>query len=312
MAGQASSSAAAYPEPEHVLVQLSDTHLLAGGAPLYGKVDTVALLERAVERIRGLARRIDAIVVTGDVADRGEADAYDRVRRALEPLGRELDTDLVWVMGNHDLRSAFRRHLLDEAPSDEPVVSVRMVDGLRIVSLDSSVPGYHHGDLGERQREWLRGLLAQRAPHGTVLALHHPPLPTSVRLLRILELQHQDEFADVIAGSDVRAILAGHLHYPTTGLFAGTPVFVSGAVSYTIDAGAPERQLRGLDGGQSFNVVSLYPDRVTSALVPIEHGRTVALFDEDVLAPLERLDRAGQIEAYSRMRPLPEAAGESE
>lgn len=309
MGGQAASTPDGYPEPEHVLVQLSDTHLLAGGARLYGTVDTVALLERAVERIRGLARRVDAIVVTGDVTDLGESDAYDRVRRPLHALAGELGCEIVWVMGNHDRRPAFRRHLLGAALSEDPVDSVHLLGGLRIVSVDSSVPGYHHGDVDEAQRAWLSRLLMQPAPHGTVLALHHPPLPTSVRLLRILELQHQDELATAIAGSDVRAILAGHLHYPTTGLFAGIPVFTSGAVSYTIDAGAPERRLRGLDGGQSFQVVSLYTDRVTVAVVPIDEGPTVALFDEDVLAPLESLDHARRIEAYSRMRPPPGAAG---
>lgn len=72
---------------ERVVAHLSDTHLLADGAPLYETVDTSARLAQAVERLIEHGGRLDAIVVTGDVADRGEEDAYLRVRAQLDPLG---------------------------------------------------------------------------------------------------------------------------------------------------------------------------------------------------------------------------------
>jgi Icc protein len=289
-----------YSEPEHVIVHISDTHYLADRARLYGKVDTDSTLELAISQLERSGMRPDAIVVTGDVADRGEPDAYRRTRALIEPVAKRIGAELLWVMGNHDDRSAFRVDLLGEQPSIRPLDHVITVNGLRIVALDSSVPGYHHGELDKSQLEWLRAVLSEDAPHGTLLALHHPPLPTPLRLMTVLELQHQERLADAIRGSDVRGILAGHLHYATTGLFAGIPVSVAAATSYTMDLTAPERELSGISGGQSFNLTLVYAEQVVHSVVPITQAETVTHFDENFLAKVESLDHAGRIEAFSR------------
>ena len=82
--------------------------------------------------------------------------------------------------------------------------------------------------------------------------------------MAIIELQEQQKLADVIRGTDVRGILAGHLHYSTHGTFAGIPVSVASATCYTIDASAPPDTLLGVDGGQSINLVNLYDDSVVA------------------------------------------------
>src|SRR5687768_4161836 len=101
-----------YPAARRVVAHVSDTHLLHGGAPLGGVADTVEALERTTRQLARLGHRLDAIIVTGDVADLGEPDAYRLVRAALEPLADATGAKLVWVMGNHDERSAFRSELL--------------------------------------------------------------------------------------------------------------------------------------------------------------------------------------------------------
>ena len=110
------------------------------------------------------------------------------------------------------------------------------------------MPGYHHGRILDSQLDWLRDVLAEPAPDGTLLALHHPPIPSPIELMAILELEEQHRLADVIRGTDVRAILAGHLHYSTSGTFAGIPVSVAAATCYVIDnsaaAGQPGRHRR--------------------------------------------------------------------
>ena len=225
-----------------------------------------------VAQLARLGDTLDAIVVTGDVTDLGEADAYRRVRAAVEPLVDATGADLIWVMGNHDERGPFREGLLDEAPSDEPVHRVLHVGGLRVVALDTSVPGYHHGELDATSLAWLAEVLAEPAAEGTILAMHHAPLPTPLALMDLLELRGQEELADVIRGRDVRLILGGHLHYATNGTFAGVPVSVAGATAYTMDLSAPPRELVGIDGGRSFTLVHLYDDTFVTSVVP---GRAV-------------------------------------
>ena len=268
-----------YPPPEQVIVHLSDTHFVADGSLLMGVSDSDARLAEALRGLAASGLRPSAIVVTGDIADTGAASAYARVRARLEPAAAELGALLVWVMGNHDRREQFRSGLLDEAPSDAPVDEVIDLDGLRLVVLDTSVPGHHHGELSQAQLGWLRGVLDVPAPRGTILALHHPPVPLPIELTQLIELRDQAGLADVVAGSDVRAIIAGHLHYSTWSLFAGIPVSVAAASCYTMDLVNPAPGIRGVDGGQSFNLIHVYPDQVVHSIVPIGDFPTVYRVD---------------------------------
>ncbi|KQW07470.1 3',5'-cyclic-nucleotide phosphodiesterase [Leifsonia sp. Root4] len=294
-----------YPPAEYVIAHLSDTHFL-GADPdgrvraLYGTVDTDATVARALQRLRALGVRLDAMVFTGDIADLAEEDAYRRVRGLVEPVAEELGATLVWVMGNHDERVRFRRELLDSPPDSAPIDRVDMVRGLRIITIDSTVPGYHHGEITREQLDWLAEVLSTPAPHGSILALHHPPIPTPLAAMTILELQQQQELAAVIEGSDIRAILGGHLHYASTSLFAGIPVSVAPATCYTMDVAAPDRNLMGVDGGQSFSLVHVYADRVVHSVVPLAPAPVVAHFDADFLSRMEQLSAAERLEVFGR------------
>ncbi|HET8958319.1 MAG TPA: phosphodiesterase [Microcella sp.] len=268
-----------YPPPVRTIVHLSDTHLLGDGRALYGKVPVDERLQRALERIEASALSPDAFVFTGDLTDLGEPDAYRRLRSAVEPVVARMNARLIWVMGNHDERAAYASLLFDAEPTDAPQDRVYDLAGLRVISLDSTVPGYHHGELEPAQLEWLASVLAEPAPLGSILALHHPPVPTPLEVMSVLELHDQPALERVIAGSDIRAILGGHLHYSTHGTFAGIPVHVASATCYTLDLGAPaERLLSGVDGAQSFDVVSVYADRVVSSTVPLAAAPEVTGF----------------------------------
>ena len=292
-----------YPHARHVVAHVSDTHLLDGGMPLGGVADTVAALAQTAEQLAHVGGTLDAIVVTGDVADLGEPDAYRVAREALEPLAAATGAHLVWVMGNHDERAAFRQELLRESPSESPVHHVVDVNGLRVIALDSSVPGYHHGELDSASLGWLDAALAEPAAHGTVLALHHAPIATPVALMDLLELRGQSELADVLRDRDVRLILGGHLHYPTNGLFAGIPVSVAGATAYTIDASAAPRRLLGVDGGRSFTLVHLFDDGVVTSVVPVGRFPVVSSFSAEFLAEIEALAPEQRLERFSRKLP---------
>lgn len=262
-----------YPRPDHFLLHLSDTHLLGGGDRLYGTIDAEDHLRQLLAELEASEGRPEAIVFTGDLADRGEPDAYDRLRRMVEPVARRLGAQLIWVMGNHDDRGSFRAGLLAEQPSNRPVDRVYDVNGLRVIVLDSTVPGQHHGEITGEQLDWLAEELSVAAPHGTILAMHHPPLPSVLDLAAAVELRDQAGLAEVLFGSDVRSIIAGHLHYSSTGTFAGIPVSVASATCYTQDLNVPVGGTRGRDGARAFNLVHVYDRTVLHSVVPIgEYG----------------------------------------
>ena len=285
-----------------VLVHLSDTHLLRGGERLGGRFDVVARLGSTLAAVERTGIRPDVLVFTGDLTDLGEPDAYRLLREAVEPVAERLGAPIVWVAGNHDERPALRAGLLDAEPTQEPVTGVWDLGGLRLVALDSTVPGWHHGDIDDAQLEWLRGVLAEPAPLGTIVALHHPPLPSHVPLFDILELRHQDELAAVLAGTDVRAILAGHLHYSTSGTFAGIPVSVASATCYTMNLQRPAVEVNGMDGGQSFQLVHVYDETITHATVPVMEADTGSYFSQAWIDEMAALTEEGRLDAFSRKR----------
>jgi 3',5'-cyclic AMP phosphodiesterase CpdA len=289
-----------YPAPGHVVAHLSDPHLLAGGARQYGVIDTEAGLRLALARLARLDAPPQALVFTGDLADKAEPAAYARLREVVEPAAAEIGAEVVWVMGNHDERAAYARGLFD-IDSDEPQDRVHDVAGLRIVSLDTSVPGYHHGDLTDAQLDWLAGVLATPAPHGTLLALHHPPIPIPMMpAADVIELLDQQRLADVLTGTDVRCILGGHLHYSTYSTFAGIPVSVASATCYTSDPAPLERFVSGVDGHQAITMVHVYDDRVVHTVVPVEEAPEVSGFPADVRAQVEALTPEERRELLSR------------
>ena len=285
-----------YPAPSHVIAHVSDTHLLAGGRPLYGKVNTIEHLGQALAQLERSLAKPQAIVFTGDLADLGEPDAYVRLREIVEPVAARMNAKVIWVMGNHDERPDYSRLLFDEE-SDAPQDRVYDIDGLRIISFDSTVPGYHHGEITDDQLDWLADVLSSPAPHGTILALHHPPIPTPLlEAMGILELRDQPRLAEVVRGSDVRGILAGHLHYSTHSTFAGIPVSVASATCYTLDLTAEDRLLSGVDFGQSVNVVHVYEEQLVHSIIPVGDtaevtGQPGAAWSQiEAMTPEERLE----------------------
>ena len=260
---------AEHPRPDHFLLHLSDTHLLPGNDPLYGSVDAEGNLRRLAEGFEKSGARPEAIVFTGDLADKGDPGAYEKLRGIVEPFAASIGADIVWCMGNHDDRDAFRRGLLDEDGGYSPVDRVHDVGGLRVIVLDSSVPGHHHGEIDQAQLDWLADVLATPAPHGSILALHHPPIPAVLDLAVTVELRSQQRLASVLRGSDVRSILAGHLHYSTSATFAGIPVSVASATCYSQDLSVEFGGTRAQNGGTSFNLVHVYGDTVVHSVAPI-------------------------------------------
>lgn len=290
-----------YPAPHHVIAHVSDTHLLAGGAPLFDAVATEEHLRAAMAQLENLGTKPQAIVFTGDLADLGEPDAYERLKAIVEPVAQRMGSTIIWVMGNHDEREPYASHLFGVSPTAEPQDRVYDIDGLRVISFDTTVPGYHHGEMTDAQLDWLADVLSEPAPHGTLLAMHHPPVPTPLMwAMEMLELQEQDRLEAVVRGTDVRAILGGHLHYSTHSTFAGVPVSVAAATCYTMALTTRDRLISGTDANQAMNLIHVYDDRLVHSVVPIGTiGSEVTGFPSEHVALIESMTPQERLEAFS-------------
>ena len=229
-----------------LVIQISDTHLVAEGL-VHGTVDTAAQLAGALERLVASPVRPDLLLLSGDLSNSGEEDSYRRLQELVEPAAAALGCPVCYMPGNHDDREALRSVLLD-GRGDGPLDQIHWMGGLRLVALDSTVPGHHHGRLEPGQLSFLDEVLAQPAPEGTLLAIHHPPLPSPVKIAQLLSLRRPEDLAAVIAGRDVLMVVSGHTHHCAAGLLGQVPVWVCGASSYQADVLAEDHLMRSIPG----------------------------------------------------------------
>jgi 3',5'-cyclic-AMP phosphodiesterase len=202
-----------------LLVQLSDPHIGA----TWGDGDSVAGLRAAVESVRRLPDVLDAVLMSGDLADNAADAEYDLVRESLAQLGVP-----VYVLpGNHDNRDTLRRHFDLPGAVGTPVQYAVNLGPLRLVVLDSTRPGEDRGELDADRLSWLDTELARAPDRLTLLALHHPPVSTGIAAWDEIGLPAADRRAlgDVLdRHPQVRRIVAGHVHRTMTAELAGRAV----------------------------------------------------------------------------------------
>lgn len=264
--------------PRHTLVQFSDVHIVPEGELLMGTLDTLDQMESALTAVENADLDPLALVFTGDLADTGDVRAYRRLRTLVDAAAQRIGAPALFGMGNHDTREAFREGLLETAPDGAPHDFVHHAGDVRVIVLDSTTPGSHAGTLEESQLEWLRAELAEPAAAGTVLALHHPPIPTPLAFLERLSLKDPERLGAAIAGTDVRIVLTGHNHHATCGALAGVPVWSAPAVAYRADVFPPAGTYQGVTG-VGYTRVDLYEDCATATFVPVEPVRPVYHFE---------------------------------
>jgi 3',5'-cyclic AMP phosphodiesterase CpdA len=259
---------AEYPTPNHVLVHVTDPHYVAEGL-LYGEMDPQLGLVEVLDAIEASGIDPQAIIFSGDLTDKGKVEAYRQLRTICEAYANRMGTRIIWAMGNHDERTNFQRFMLDEEPQPGPVDRRYDLGGLRVLVLDSSIPGFHHGEIGEDQLRWLADELETPADDGTLLVMHHPPVPPVQDLGVLSELRNQEGLARVLEGSDVVGILSGHTHCSVFSAFAGIPVSVAASTSYTQNLALPSGTMQGRDGARSFNLVRIHGRTFVTAVVPV-------------------------------------------
>ena len=205
-----------------ILAQLTDLHLKAEGHLAYRQVDTAACLAAVLEHLRAQPVRPDLVLLTGDLADAGRPEEYARLHAALAGL----EGPVYLMAGNHDSRAALRAAFPEHAYLGTGEGPIRYtVEGfpLRVIALDSTLPGQGGGALGAEQIAWLADRLAEQPHRPTVVALHHPPFVTGIGHMDALGLADAAALARVIARHPQgERVLSGHLHRPIATRWAGT------------------------------------------------------------------------------------------
>ncbi|KVQ65941.1 metallophosphatase [Burkholderia ubonensis] len=206
-----------------LLAQISDLHIKRPGQLAYQRVDTAAALARCIARLNALEPRPDAVLVTGDLVDFGRDDEYAQLRDLLAPL----EIPYYLMVGNHDDRAALRRAFADrpEWQDGEFVQYAFDVGAVRVLALDSQVPGASAGDLCDARLAWLAAQLDAARDRPVIVALHHPPFASGIGHMDALRLAPAAaaKLDALLRGHpNVERVLCGHVHRTMFARFGGT------------------------------------------------------------------------------------------
>ena len=219
-----------------IICQMTDLHVRPRGLPANRVSETNMLTERACRVIGAFNPRPDVVLITGDLTECGLDAEYANLKAILE---RTLSMPVFVIPGNHDRRDNFRQGLghLPGVLSDPVFVQYTVEDyPVRLVMLDTLVPGANHGALSAEQLDWLDRTLAAQPSKPTLIGMHHPPFVTGIPHMDTIALLDQDAFRSVIAKhTQVGRIVCGHHHRPIIGQCAHTVVSVSPSVAHQVE-----------------------------------------------------------------------------
>lgn len=217
-----------------LLAQLSDLHLCS--KPLQGTVYTGGFLKHAVASVLAFSPRPDAVVLTGDLVERGTVEEYMQLRAALAPLAAVMPVHL--QVGNHDDRAALRAVFGDGLPGPGAAFHQYATDvgAVRLVVCDTVEVGKAWGRLCPDRLAWLDRTLAQDDARPTIVALHHPPFATGIGFMDRLGVRDGAEECERIIARhpQVQRVICGHVHRAITTTFGGRIAMTAPSVAHQI------------------------------------------------------------------------------
>ena len=214
-----------------LIAQISDMHVKAAGKLLYKRIDTAGYLERAVAHIMRLDPRPDIVLATGDLVDGGKPEEYALLRDLLAPL----PMPVYLIPGNHDARDALREVFVghDYLPQEGFLQYAVHEHDVRLLALDTLVPGKPYGELCEQRLSWLEAQLGEQE-RPTILFMHHPPFDCGISAFDNSKLNIGGErFAEIVARHPhVERVMCGHVHRPIQVRWAGTMASIAPSTAH--------------------------------------------------------------------------------
>src|SRR5262249_55402478 len=134
---------------------------------------------------------------------------------------------LYLIPGNHDHRERFLEAFADQAYLPRPGAGFVQyaVDEypMRLVGLDTTVPGQPHGELCEERLAWLVATLRAMPHRPTMIFMHHPPFRTGIRWMDAAGLHGGRRMEAIVASHpQVERVVCGHVHRPIQVAWGGT------------------------------------------------------------------------------------------
>ena len=215
----------------YTIVQLTDLHVRPPGMAAYRVCESTMLTERALRAVGRL--RPDVVIITGDLTDCGLPAEYEVLHGLIRRL---LPCPVHVIPGNHDRRAELLAGL-PGVPVQEGFIQYAVQTGpVRLVMLDTVVPGAGHGSLDGGRLDWLDRTLAEDPHTPTLIGMHHPPFVCGIAHMDAINLHGSDAFAATVARhAQVRRIVCGHHHRPVVAQVAHAIASISPSVAHQVE-----------------------------------------------------------------------------
>lgn len=248
-----------------VVAQISDPHIGGDWGSAPPGAEPVGCLRKALDAVFSMPDRPDVLLVTGDLVENGDSKEYDVV----QPMLAAAPVPVHVLAGNHDVREELRARFGLPGEAATPIQYSADLGPVRLVVLDTIIPGRAGGELDAERLAWLDAELAQAPGQPTLLAMHHPPARTGIAPWDAIGLDDGSRGAleaVVARHPQVQRIVAGHIHQPLVSSLAGRPVLTipSTYVQARVDFTSREINLGG--GVPGFAVHALVDGHLASYL----------------------------------------------
>ena len=219
-----------------LICQLTDPHVRPRGRASSRVSETNMFTERAFRTVAAFRPQPDVVVITGDLTESGLEAEYAHLAALMR---RYLAMPVYVIPGNHDRRDNLRQGLahLPGVTADPEFVQYAIDDHpVRLVMLDTLVPGASHGVLTDSQLAFLDRTLAAAPGKPTLVAMHHPPFACGIAHMDRINLRNAAAFAAVIARHpQVERIICGHHHRPIVARVAHAIASVAPSVAHQVE-----------------------------------------------------------------------------
>ena len=192
-------------------IHLTDLHLSHPGRIVNG-CNPSFQLEECFRDIETWHNDAAFCVISGDLAESAEAEAYQFLKDEVE----KLKIPCFLMIGNHDDRSIFLRAFPNH-PKDEYgfVQHLHETADEVFIFLDTNIGGKeeHRGQLCHNRLTWLKQKLTEAGSRKTYLFMHHPPFNIGLPYVDNIKLMNAERFAKTLsAGQNIHHIFFGHVH----------------------------------------------------------------------------------------------------
>jgi 3',5'-cyclic AMP phosphodiesterase CpdA len=207
-----------------LIAQISDTHITDWGRNAYGVAPVAENLANCIEHINQLMPRPDLVLVTGDITYSGRLEEAQCAAALLDTL----DCPYFVIPGNHDSREIIGSVFGGiSCPSSHQGFLNYVIEAypVRLIALDSTVPGEAGGEMCRSRLTWLESRLSEEPDKPVIIFMHHPPVKFGVLETDVDGFAGADNLGDVIEKyGNIKTILCGHIHLQAHVAWRGTVV----------------------------------------------------------------------------------------